>query len=147
MVLFNGEKGALAASVITFYMGGIPLIYGSQEVGVEENVPFFSNDPINWSLHPEMLQAYKDMMGFRNGSDALKKGDLVSYPNMDVVAFKRIHEAREVLVFVNTRDRVLTYAIPAEFENTSWLDVIADEDIILAGTVELEAYQYRIFSK
>ncbi len=78
MVLFNGEKGALAASVITIYLGGIPLIYGSQEVGVEENIPFFSNAPINWSLHPEMLQAYKDIIKFHNNSDALKKGELVS---------------------------------------------------------------------
>ena len=33
MVLFNGQDGALTASVAAVYMGGVPLIYGSQEVG------------------------------------------------------------------------------------------------------------------
>ena len=31
MTLFNGKQGALAASVITSYLNGVPLIYGSQE--------------------------------------------------------------------------------------------------------------------
>jgi len=41
MTLFNGKNGALAASVITIYLGGVPLIYGSQEVGVTETISFF----------------------------------------------------------------------------------------------------------
>jgi glycosidase len=147
MVLFNGEQGALAASVITIYLGGIPLIYGSQEVGVEENIPFFSNAPVNWSLHPEMLQAYKEIINFRDGSDALKKGELVPYPNLDVMAFKRVYDQKEVLVLVNVRNRVVTYDIPAELENTSWTDTFDSTAVILPGSIDLDAYGYLVLMK
>jgi alpha-amylase len=147
MVLFNGENGALAASVITIYLGGIPLIYGSQEVGVEENIPFFSNAPINWSLHPEMLQAYKDIIKFHNGSDVLKKGELVSYANADILAFKRVYDQKEVMVLVNVRNRVVTYDIPAELENTSWTDAADNAAVTLPASIDLDAYEYLVLTK
>ncbi len=146
MVLFNGEKGALAASVIAIYMGGIPLIYGSQEVGVEENIPFFSNAPINWSLHPEMLQAYTDIINFRNGSDAIKKGELISYPAADVLSFKRVFGEKEVLVFVNVRNRDLSHAIVPELDNTYWYNVFDGSEGTLAGSIEMEPYGYLVFT-
>jgi glycosidase len=147
MVLFNGEKGALAASVITIYLGGIPLIYGSQEVGVEENIPFFSNAPINWSLHPEMLQAYKHIINFHNGSDALKKGALVPYPNADIMAFRRTYEQKEVLVLVNVRNWVITYDVAAELENTSWINAFDSSAVTLPGSIDLGAYDYLVLTK
>jgi hypothetical protein len=147
MVLFNGEKGALAASVITIYLGGIPLIYGSQEVGVEENIPFFSNVPINWSLHPEMLQAYKDIIKIHNDSDALKKGSLITYPDPDVVVFIRSFEQKEVLVMVNVRNRTVTYDITADLDNTSWNDAFNGSALTLQGSIDLGTYEYRVLTK
>lgn len=147
MVLFNGEKGALAASVITIYQGGVPLIYGSQEVGVEENIPFFSNAPINWSMHPEMLQAYKDMLNFYTGSDVLKKGALVSFPDTDVMAFKHSLEQKEVLVLVNVRNSVITFNVAAELANTVWKDAFDSSEVTLPGIINLEAYEYLVLTK
>jgi glycosidase len=147
MVVFNGEKGALAASVITIYLGGIPLIYGSQEVGVEQTIPFFSDAPINWSLHPEMLQAYKDIIKLHNNSDALKKGSLVTYPDADVVAFRRIFEQKEVFVLVNVRNTPKTYDVQAELVNSSWKDAFDSTDVTLSATVDLGSYEYKVFGK
>ena len=147
MVLFNGEKGALAASAITIYLGGIPLIYGSQEVGVEQNIPFFSNSPINWSLHPEMLQAYKDIIKIHNESDTLKKGTLVTYADNDVVAFKRVSEQKEVLVIVNVRNASKTYDVPAELVNSSWINAFDSSNVTLSTSVVLGNYGYRVLLK
>ncbi|HAB51278.1 MAG TPA: alpha-amylase, partial [Ignavibacteriales bacterium] len=66
ITIFNGKKGALAASVITIYLGGVPLIYGSQEVGVSNTIPFFTRQPINWSLNPDMLKTYKELLSVYN---------------------------------------------------------------------------------
>lgn len=147
MVLFNGENGALAASVITIYLGGVPLIYGSQEVGVEENIPFFSDVPVDWSLHPEMLQAYKDIIKIHNNSDALRKGTLVTYPDNNVVAFKRSSGQEEVLVMVNVRNSPVTYNLPVELNNTSWREAFDGSEKIIAGSVEFEAYEYFVLTK
>jgi alpha-amylase len=147
MVLFNGEQGALAASVITIYLGGIPLIYGSQEVGVEEPIPFFSNSTIDWSQHPEMLQAYKDIIKFHSGSDALKKGELVSYPQTDVLVFKRVFEQKEVLVMVNVRNEAVNFDVPAELLNSSWIDAFNSSNVTLSASVVLGNYEYKVLLK
>jgi glycosidase len=147
MVLFNGEKGALSASVAAVYLGGIPLIYGSQEVGVTENVPFFSNTTINWSQNPEMLKAYKDMLNFYDSSEALKKGDLTSYTTLDVLAFTRKFENEEVFVIDNVRNNPASFDIPAELENTTWMDVFDGRELVLNGVIDLEAYQYFIVKR
>ena len=146
MVIFNGEKGALAASVIAIYLGGVPLIYGSQEVGVVENVPFFSNSTINWSQHPEMLQAYKSILNFYNSSDALKKGELTSYPSPDVLAFKRAFEQKEVLVLVNVRNNPSAYPVPVELQGTSWKGAFDLSIVTLPEIMSLQAYEYRILT-
>jgi glycosidase len=147
MVLFNGESGALAASVITIYLGGIPLIYGSQEVGVEETIPFFSHSSINWSLHPEMLAAYKKIINLRDSSESLKKGTLTSYAGTDVMAFRRSFESNEVLVIVNVRNSAKSYDVPAELENTAWKNPFDNSDVTLPASIDLAAYEYKVLTK
>jgi len=85
MVLFKGKNGALAASAITIFLGGVPLIYNGQEVGVTENIPFFSNSPIDWLLNPDMLEDYRKMLNFYLSSENVKKGELKSYNHSSVV--------------------------------------------------------------
>lgn len=146
MVIFNGQQGALAASVIAIYLGGIPMIYGSQEVGVVDNVPFFSHSPINWSLNPEMLAAYQDILGFYNASDALKKGAMQSYPNPNVLAFRKNYDQKEVLVLVNVRNYSVEYDIPSALENTAWIHAMNTATFILPEVIGLDPYQYLILS-
>ena len=147
MVIFGGEQGALAASVAAICLGGVPLIYGSQEVGVTENVPFFSNSSINWAQNPEMLQAYKDILAFHNESEALRKGEMVSYSTDDVLAFTRKYELNEVFVIDNLRNVAVTYDVPEEFENAFWKDVLSDSTVTLTDFIELEAYGYIVLVK
>ena len=147
MVIFNGEKGALAASVAAIFLGGVPLIYGSQEVGIEENIPFFSNQPINWSLHPEMLQEYKDLFKVYNDIDAFRKGTLATYSTYDVLAFTRSAETGEALVINNLRNNSITFDVPAKLENTEWKNAFDNSQITLPATIALEAYQYIILKK
>lgn len=144
MVLFHGEQGALAASVATICLGGVPLIYGSQEVGQEQNVPFFSNYPINWSQHPEMLEEYQDIFKIYNGSKALKIGDLANYSNTEVLAFKRVSGLEEVLVIANLRNKNVTYNLPAALKNTQWNNAFDETQITLTESLDLSAYQYLI---
>jgi glycosidase len=146
MVIFGGEKGALAASVAAIYLGGLPLIYGSQEVGVTQDVPFFSNSNINWSQNPEMLQAYKDILAFYNESEAFRKGDLTSYSTSEVLAFTRNFELNNVYVIDNLRNTTINYDVPEEFENT-WKDAFSDSMVTLTDVIELEAYGYLVLVK
>jgi len=147
MTIFGGKEGALAASVATICLGGIPMIYSSQEVGTVQNVPFFSNQPINWTQNPDMLQAYKDIIAFHNESEAIRKGDMVSYSTTDVLAFTRKYELNEVFVIDNLRDQALTYDLPDEYENLYWKDAFSGSLMTLEGAIELEAYEYIVLMK
>lgn len=147
MVLFNGKKGAMAASAINICMGGVPLIYSSQEVGVTENVPFFSRAPINWSLNPVMLDWYKKMMAVYNGSTALKSSELTAYNNSNTVVFEKTDGQGKVLVVVNVRNLTNTYMLPTALANTHWIDAFENNEVILPLSLTLEPYEILILKQ
>lgn len=144
MVLFNGKSGALAASAITIFLGGVPLIYGGQEVGVEENIPFFSNSPINWSLNPDMLDDYTKMLHFYDSSKVVKEGVLSIYDHASVAAFSFRLDTEVVVILVNTKNAVVNYTIPSDLGNTSWTEAISDVSITLSGELNLTPYEFLI---
>ena len=147
MVLFNGKDGAIAASVISFYMGGVPLIYTGQEVGRQSQVPFFSNSPINWNANPDMLQEYQDLLALYSQSPSLRKGSINNYPDVDIVAFTKTLANEEFLVLVNVRDNTVNYSLPSALQNSQWIDALSGNTINLGTTLALANYQYLVLKK
>ena len=144
MVLFNGKSGALAASVITIFLDGVPLIYNGQEVGVVENIPFFSNSPINWSLNPDMLEEYKEILNFYSSSEVVKTSELTTYDHSSIVVFTLGSGQDIVLVIVNTRNSDITYSMPAELANNSWIDALSEDLVTINDQLDLTPYEYHI---
>jgi len=147
MVLFGGEDGALSASVLSIFMGGVPLIYTGQEVGRVEKVPFFTNSPIDWTTHPEMYHAYREFMTIYQQSETLRQGNLQDFSGTDVVCFtKNIADSR-FLILVNVRNVPHDFTLPAMFHQTTWIDALTGETVNLGDTVRLESYQYLILKE
>jgi glycosidase len=144
--LFNGIGGALAASVVTIFTGGVPLIYGSQEVGTANTVPFFYNSTINWSNNPEMLQVYQTMMQFYADSEAARSSQNTVYQHDDVVCFKKTSSTEELLVIVNVRNYSINFTVPMEINSSTWTDVLSQNQILLEGEITLEPYKFYILS-
>jgi hypothetical protein len=147
MTLFNGKQGALAASVIATFMGGVPMIYGSQEVGRLETLPFFTNSPVNWAQNPDMLTEYQKIMTFYSGSEPAKTGTLVSYPNNDISAFIRRTESEELACLVNVRNSAVTYTLPAAIGTQVWENVLTGSVMGEDDSIVLEAYGYLILTR
>lgn len=103
--LFNGIDGALAASVITMYLNGIPLFYNGQEVGCAVNLPLFSATPINWTLNADMQNTYQKLISFYKDYSSLKMGDITQYNNAFILAFKTF-ENEESLIIVNVKTSI-----------------------------------------
>lgn len=144
MTLFNGKEGALAASVATIFMNGVPLFYTGQEVGRLNTVSFFNSTPIDWSTHPDMLLAYQNMMAFYKNSNASKKGTLTTFPSNDVLCFQKVYTNESVLIFVNTRNSSKTLSLPSALQNTTWNNAITNENNSLSTSITLNAYEYLI---
>lgn len=147
VVLFNGVNGALAASAVTIFTGGVPLIYGSQEVGTSSNVPFFTNSTINWNNNPAMLDKYRKMLNFYSGSTAAKYGQNTVYQHNDIACFKKSFNDEEIVILVNARNNSINFTIPNELENIDWVDVITLNSITLSGQTLLAPYQFYILKK
>lgn len=147
ITLFNGKQGALAASVITSYINGGPLIYSSQEVGRITTVPFFSNSPIDWTQNSDMVTAYKNIFAFYNNSNALRRGSLTAYTDNDIVCFKKTYNTEEAVVLVNTRNSIINYTLPAALTNTNWNNAFDNTAVTLATSISINPYGYIVLKK
>jgi glycosidase len=144
MTLFNGKAGATCASVITTYYNGVPLIYTGQEVGRVNTVPFFSNSPINWTVNLDMQQNYRDMLSFYSESAVARYGTAVPYSANDVVCFKKVLNADQILVIANVRNATTNYSIPTALLNSTWTNALTGASVTLGSSLSLPAYQYLI---
>jgi len=147
ITLFNGIDGALAASVITLFTGGVPLIYGSQEVGTAGTIPFFYNSTIDWNANPDMLAAYQTIFQFYAGSQAAKYGDNTPYNHYDILCLKKTYYGDEILILVNTRNTTINYNIPYPLLNTFWKDHMSGDELTLNDAISFAPYQYYILEK
>lgn len=145
MTLFNGKAGATAASVITAYMGGVPLIYNGQEVGRATTTPFFTKSPINWAANADMRTSYEALFSYYAQSDIAKKGTLTKYANADVVAFKKTYNGNSLYVIVNARDAATSFTLPSNLQFATVTDVLNQTQVTFADTLLLSNYQYIIF--
>lgn len=147
ITLFNGKKGATAATVAMTFMGSAPLIYTGQETGRVSTVPFFSNSPIDWSQNPDMQQEYRDIYKvYSRGSDLLRDLPNTFYADNDVVCFakKAENSGERVLVMVNVRNQNVSYSVPPALQNQNWQNLIDSTNFQFSSSQTLSAYQYLI---
>jgi 1,4-alpha-glucan branching enzyme len=147
ITLYGGKEGALAASVITTFLGGAPLIYTGQEIGRSATLPFFTKSTLNWDQNPEMLQAYQQFMAFYGNNAVARKGSNTYYETENVMAFKKTLGDEEVLIIVNVRDQPQVYDIPADLQGSIWMDVFEEGAVNLDGSLELGGFEYAVLKK
>lgn len=146
VVIFDGIDGAIAASVMSIFTGGVPLIYGSQEVGTSSNIPFFSNSAINWDSNPEMLDAYRKILQYYSSSQVARVGHNTVFQHQDVACFKKSTSNAEIVIMVNLRNSAISYTLPSALQNTTWTNAINQNNISLKEEITLAPYQFFILN-
>jgi len=148
--LFGGEKGSMAAFVVTAYMKGIPMIYNGQEIGTPFRLTFpFTGKSVDWSLanaNRDVLADYKKIVAFRNKSKAIRRGVMASYSSDDVCVFTKTLNAEQILVLSNLRNKAVDYSLPATLEG-KWKGAFDGSKTNLAEVVKLEPYQYMVLHR
>jgi glycosidase len=143
--LLGGRNGSLAAFVVAATMKGVPMIYNGQEVACPVKLSFFNTSTtIDWTLNADVTAVYKQILTFRNGSDAVKQGDLTSYSSADICVFTKTYNGVKVLIIVNLRNAALSYPTPAALTGTSWKDAFAGSAYTVPVTISLQPYEYKI---
>jgi len=145
--LFGGQDAAFAAFVFTITIGGVPLIYGSQEVGTDFNVPIFSQSEINWQANPDILEKYAELLNIYKEQDALRYGSLTWHETgYHVAAYSRKYEQDEILVLVNPRDVSLSANLPEDIQG-SWISLLNGNSTVLEATISLDPHEYILLKK
>lgn len=140
--LFVSQDGAMAAFVVTSFIGGVPLLYNGQEIGYPYKLSFFTKTPINWNLNPEITALYKKLLSIRQENEAIRKGSVEKFVDNDVVAFKRSTTDNAVFVLVNVRNKAVDYTLPESLKATEKKNLITGETIVLKETIELGPFEY-----
>ena len=141
--LFGGKKGSMAAFVVVAYMKSVPMIYDGQEVGTPYRLVFpFTKSKIDWTLNPDVTAEYKKIIAFRNGSEAIRRGELTSYSSNDVCAFAKELGKKAVFVLSNLRNTTISYIIPSKLLVYNWKDGFTGDKSKLSSTITLAPYQY-----
>jgi glycosidase len=144
--VYGGKNGALAASVISIYLQGVPLLYCGQEVGVSSISTYNGSNTIDWNANGDMLLAYQNLLRFYNSSTAARKGTLTTYVNSNIAVFKKNNGLENVLVLVNTRSSSQTLAVPLELQG-NWTNALTNSAVSLSGNLALTSYEYLILKK
>jgi glycosidase len=140
---FGGQNAALAAFAITAYMGGVPLVYNGQEVGISQQIPFFegSNYKINWNQNPHISRKYNRILNFRNESEIIRKKSLQDWSNDDVICFSKKEGENYVLVLANTRASSSEISIPEELIGKNWVHAFNKNAYTLKYEMALGSYE------
>ncbi len=144
--VYGGNNGALAASVISIYLQGVPLLYCGQEVGVSTTATYNGTNTINWTANNDMLLAYTNLLTFYNSSTAARTGLLTTYSDNDVCYFKKASASEQVLVFVNTRNSAKNIVLPTALQG-NWTDALTGASVTLSSSLSLTSYQYMVLKK
>ncbi|MDP9047141.1 MAG: alpha-amylase family glycosyl hydrolase [Bacteroidota bacterium] len=145
--IYKSQQGALAAFVLATYMGGVPLIYDSQEVGYPGSINFFNNVPVNYTSNPAVIAAYKQILAFRAAHEAVKTGTLTAYNDANTVAFEKVSGADDVVVLVNSKNSAVNYSVPAALQGITWTNGITGAVITLGTSLSFQPYDYMILKR
>lgn len=145
MTIFNGKNGAMAASVVNIFSGGVPLLYTGQEVGKTGTTPFFNNSNINWLANADMLASYQKLYSIYNQNAAARGNNLSSYQlSNDLVCWKKTNGASSVLILVNVRNSSINVSIPPALTG-NFTNLISGASENINTSLTLTPYAYRIY--
>lgn len=144
---YKTTRGAMSAFVISTTMGGVPLIYSSQEIGYASKINFFNYVNINWESNQDIYQEYQKIMNIYKSKEAFKKGDLKSFVNKDIVCFTRSYENQTIMLIANVKNSTISYTLPDELTGGEWKNLYDNSIFQSSASLELEAYSYYILEK
>ena len=145
MTLFNGKNGAIAASVVNIFSGGVPLLYTGQEVGITGTTPFFNNSNINWTANADMLAAYQKLYEIYNTEAAARGNSISAYQlSNDLICWKKTNGSQSVLILVNVRNNTINMTLPPVLTG-DFINLYTGQSETVGTSVSLTPYAFRIY--
>ncbi len=146
-------EGIEAFAVLAATIGGMPLIYGGQEAGLDRRLAFFDRDPIAWREH-SMASLYRRLLHLKRSEPALWNGNhgarakrIKTTARDQVFAFDRRNEGSGVRVVLNLSPKPAIASVAHHLPGAEMTDAFtgAEVDEAARTRVELAPWDYRIW--
>lgn len=144
---YKTAKGELAASCLTFFLGGVPMIYSSQEIGDVSKLGFFNYKILNFTAQNATRDAYAALMKAYINTAEARYGAIVDYSTDHVAIFSRTQADKSVLVMVNASASEQEVTLPTAWQRTAVTNELTGAKINTARLLTLPPYEYIIYSK
>lgn len=144
---YKNVDAALAASCLTYFLAGVPMIYSSQEIGYLQKLSFFDFKVLGFGNKPEVTNRWKALMKAWKVCSVERYGEPVDYSTDKVVMFTRSQEPRSALVAVNVTDKPVQAELPETFCDISVTNQIIGEELTTNTALDLPAYGYVVLTK
>lgn len=144
---YHTAQGELAAACVTFFLGGVPMIYSSQEIGDMAQLDFFNYHIKSFSADNATTKAYIALMKAYMASAEARYGELTNHSTDQVAMFSRKQDKAELLVIVNTTAAEQNITLPMQWQREECTDLLTGEKLYAPKSATLSGYEYRIYSR
>ena len=148
---YNCQDGAMVAAALAYTMGGVPLVYSSQEIGYPERLSIFrDNQPVlDWTAGAATRQEITKLLGI-SLRPAMRKGTVTKLgANARTISYLRTYGDETILVVANVRGNAVLNNLKtasAEYFNASYTNLMTGEPFRFESD-SLTAYQYLILER
>lgn len=143
---YKTVKGELAASCLTFFLGGVPMIYSSQEIGDMSKLSFFGYKLMDFTSQNETRDAYAALMKAYVATAEARYGAIEDYSTDHVAVFSRSQGEKSVLVVVNAGATEETISLPMKWQRITTTDALTGAEVKTKSTLTLTPYEYVIYT-
>lgn len=145
---YKNQNGELSAFCLTAFLGGIPMIYSSQEIGYMSKINFFNFQKLNFSATNKvtksmtaLMKAYKASAHLRTGTQTT--GTLTN----DVPYIEYVTGDSALLVICNRKSAEASITYPSDFQNKTVTDMLTGESVTLGTSATLSGYGYSVLKR
>lgn len=142
ITMYKNERGAMSAFVIATYMGGVPMIYSSQEIGYSKTLSFFTFTSIDWNGNPSYTEEYQEIMDAYHQTASLRGGNVTLYNTGDIVS---IYYPDGLFVVANTKGEAVQVKAPMERSGDKVKNMMTGSSESVPSALKLDAYEYKIW--
>lgn len=145
---YTNAEGELSAFCLTAFLGGIPMIYSSQELGHMAKINFFDYKILGFSKNKPVTRKMIALNRAYIASANLRAGERQTGTLADAVPYIEYKQGdAALLVLCNTTNNAVDITYPAEYQGKQVTDLLTGEAVTLATGTNLPAYGYSVFKK
>lgn len=144
---YGSVDGSIAAFTIAALMGGVPMIYSSQEIGYAQRISIFKNDAVvmEWNSGTETAERFARIMEIAS-EETFRKGETRPLDLPNVVGFERRYGTDEVLVLANPSSEPAAPEIPEDWAEARCQDLLKQEEFS-GSLTQIEGYGVRVLRR